>query len=318
MCYDNFITIRAICGGVDSKSNLYVEDIPGLSVVTIASAAGPEAQSANEVVADACRLAFERFKSDITANLAISYSEKAIDTVGNFKFGDNVESPEVGSGGMRVKFTRTAYSRLRINRFYFKSAAAVTNKVITITDGVKIETHTISAAADEELIVETNFFSHQGPIEISYDASDAVPYTKSIAGHSSLACESCTNQNHSTSRIACYGFYPGQTNTSVLYGLHVDATLECDGEKAMCSILPTAKMQMLYLVGHILFEKRISSNRLNWITISGKEYAQEKSAEYEDKYLQLLKNTERSIMSYLQRVDPVCTSCRTLQYSYSF
>lgn len=287
-----------------------------MSVVSIAAAAGPEQQNANEIVADANRLAFERFSSDLMSSLKLSYGEKAIETIGNFRFGEDIEPSEVGSAGMTIKFLRTAYSKLRLSRIYFKSASAVTNKVISISDGVNVENHTFSAGIDEEVIIETQYSSFQGRIEISYDMSDVIPYTQSLHGHSSLACSSCTGST-AAKRIACYGFMPGVSSSATIYGLFVDASLECDGKKAACSLLPSVRMEFLYLVGSILFEKRLASNRLNWIAIASREYAEQKVAEYEGKYLAKMSGSERAFLSYLQRVDALCTACRTLQYSYS-
>lgn len=312
-CYENFINLKAACDTTAPTSGLYIEDLPGLNVVNLAAVAGPHAQSAIDMVKDANRKAFNRLSSDLQSHLLTAWGNKAIEAVANLKYADDFNDADPGTVGMRIKWTRTAMSRLRINRLYFKSESAVTNLVITITDGITSTTKTISGGAGDEIDIDMDYASTKGSIAVTFDNSLAMPYKGNLTGHSNLACSSCTQ---GAKRIAFYGIDATGNNTSTTYGLLADVSLECDFDRAVCMAMHTLRIEMMYLIGHILLEEFIATQRINWIAISSKEWAQEKSAEWENRYVYKLKENSRTITNYLQQIDPTCLICKTITYAY--
>jgi hypothetical protein len=104
--------------------------------------------------------------------------------------------------------------------------------------------------------------------------------------------------------------------TSWTPGILADVSLECDFDRATCLALQPSRMELLYLAGHTIMEYALASRRLNWPATSTKEWAKEKSVEFENKYVYHMQQNSRTISDYLQRLDPGCLICKTNTYAH--
>ena len=245
--------------------------------------------------------------------------EDSVESIFAKNFCDQYWDQQDGTPGILYEKRQTALSNLFLSTFYFKSHIAVSGLVITITDGVQSETHTITAEADEEVAVAVNFQTTQNYIRITYSSTAGVsddgvsPYRGSISGRMVHSCSKCDNTG--TNYLMVSGIDFSGNESSEYYGIKADVQLVCNTEKMVCLIARKYPMIFKYMAGVKVAREWAYSDRMNFLALSSKDDAKELAMHFDAMQKQLWFDNGAAISRLLRSAEAKCFTCTGVQYS---
>lgn len=324
-CLKNFIGVSNRCEGTPaSKSGLYIEDLEGISVKSLANIEAGKYLTVQAMIDAKLRVVGAKMLDTISGMINGITVETAADSLISKSFGEDYFAQANGSPGLKIKKYPTSFSSIFINTLYFKSHTAVVDLDILVDDGVNPQIFTISADADEEVTIECNYSTLQSVVTITY-TSDAgpsdlgvSPYTEDISSYGSFYipgsrdCSGCDDCGHRYFVVKGIGF--DGSEKSSYYGLRPNVSLVCDREKMVCLLAPMYKTTVLYALGVELVNEWIPSDRLNFLAMGSKEWAKEKSAEWQNKVAQTWFDNSEGIKNLLTHTESKCFKCTGYQY----
>lgn len=316
-CIDNFIGIQRGCEVVVPVSGMYIEDLPGVSIKYLALAENGKYLSAKNMVTEKFRIAKDFMMAEMSGILINNSIVESIESIETPFFDtDEIIAAGAGNPGLNISKVQTALSNIYIPRFYFKSPDAVVDLDIIISDGVNPQTHTLSAAADEEVIIESQYSTNQNEVTITYDSAAVDVYSGSINTYYNYGCGGCCDDCGS-SFLRVRGIDQAGDEQNSLYGIRADVQMFCDTEKMFCLTLKFNKSAFLYCVGELLMQEAATSDRLNFLAMSGKEMFEKMAVQFGTQWRQLMANNADAIESYLLKVEKNCFDCKGIQYAHN-
>lgn len=324
-CLTNFIGISRSCGGVAPTSDLYIDMLEGMSLKTISNIEAGKYVTAQRLIDSKLILIMEKMKVDFAEFLFGDMVEDSIDSVISKNFGEDYETGEAGSAGLLIEKLPTSLSSLFIPRFYFKSHTAAVNLPITVSDASRTETFLVSANADEEVAIAINWYSNQNSVSIKFDDSTfgpsqelISPYNGAISPFHAWYYDGCTKCCAGGSRyIQISGIDYDGSEISNYRGIRVDASVICDTDKMVCLIAHKMKVPILYKIGIEVLNEWAATDRLDFLAISSREWAEQKKSEWFDTVERSQFNNGKGIRKLLMKHEQQCFICNGVSYQYS-
>lgn len=314
-CLKGFFSLSKGCSTVAPTSGLYVDMLEGVSLKSLSNIVGADKLTAQHLVDEKTVLVGELLKAGPNRFLLEDAVEHSVDSMICKDWGTTYVEGSTDERGLRIEKKRARLTSLLIERIYFKSHTTVEDLEITISDGVKEEVFTINAEADEEIVIEANFSTRNTSVDIVYTSEDVEPYAGSICPYNNFVesdCHGCTGSKSLKIRTI------EAAEKLVQYrGIKVDASVICDREKMVCLIAEHQKMAFLYLVGSEIMKEWASTDRLNFLAVSSKEYAQNKAVEWEAKANQIFYDNAQGIKKYLEGHQRECFICNQAHYGFT-
>lgn len=315
-CLNGFFALSKSCQVELPTSGLYIDSLEGISLKSLSNIVGAEKLTAQKLVDEKTQLIGELLKSGPSKYLFQSVVDHSVDSLisKDFKKDGQLESEAI-TRGLRLEKKRGKLTVLKVDRIYFKSATAVTALEITVTDGVNPKVYELTAEANEEIEIEANYSTNGLQIDITYDSETVEPYTGTVCPYNTFVDSDC---------IGCGGCkslkiraIEGDGLVLNYRGIRVDASVMCDREKMVCLIANDQKLPIMYLVGAEILKEWIGSDRINYITINSKEWAEKKIVEWEQKGWELLHENSQGIIKYLKQAEPKCFICQGFKYGFN-
>ena len=233
-------------------------------------------------------------------------------------FDEDYKTDGYGNPGLIIEKRPTKLTKLNLQRVYFKSHNEVNDLDITITDGVQTQVETISALADEEIIIDLNFITDNLSITITYECAGVSqtvePYTGNISPFDRWGCSDCSGHHSEYLRMRSLDFEGDES--LVWYGIRADVQLICDTEKMICLLAHKNKVVFLYALGVELMNEFVASDRLNFLTLNNKDWAAAKSLEWEARYKEMWAVNGQSIRRSLMNEEKDCFTCGGTHVQY--
>ena len=303
-CLENYIGIRTLVDNCDyppSVSGLYLEDLEGLTMGKLASIETGKVQSAvtmfERLLERSGRLLSEELKIAMLPQLR---SEATIEGGRIGKFNSNT----CGSSELTLETCLGSLQRFVIESIAVKFDATG-NQTITITDGQHVTTLTVATVAGVEQEVPLMYVAKTKKVVIT---SSATGYTANIG----KAWKTRHNMNDGCWRYVCCN-----TINRKGCGIAANFSVQCDFDRLLCALFPHLKMPLLYSLGVEVLKEWESSDRLNFLTLHGNEWATEKKAEWTTKRNEMLNAAMTGIIQTLQAIDRDCVICGGYSYGYS-
>lgn len=307
-CTTNYIGIKRLVDlGIDqpSTSGHYIEELPGISLSSMAQFENGKEFSGRELftqVADrAVGLVLQDLKAFMLPYMAV---EGALEegVMGTWK----TTTSEASECSTTIHSRHGKYGSLYVSGVWVKSVNTATEVPINITDGVQTLTVEADLTADVAVFVPFAFTTSLKEVTISTEEEITLYKvdTSSFNNYCQTGC--CGNGQFQFLRTTgnC-GFIP-------------DVAVLCDIEAVICKYLPRLTYAILYKTGIELLKEWMSSTRLNFITIHGKEWAKETIAEWETKqYAQYMNDAIQGLPNSLQQADRYCFTCNGYRIGYT-
>ena len=316
-CLNNFIGVHN-CTDQVSLSNLYLTDLEGISFKSISSIESGKYVTFQNMVDAKMRLVGAKLLDRLSTLLGDVYVEQSMDSMISKNFGETYFSQQDGTPGLRIEKRPTSLSKIYIPRIYFKSHLAI-DTTITLSDGVNSESFDVSAGVDEEVTIETRFYSTQLRVDVTYTSTngpsdDGVsPFTENISPFDAYyydGCNSCCGNRN----LMIHGLDFTGAEKSVYYGVRADIELICDKEKMICLIAMQNKTIFLYGLGVETLKEWIATDRFNFLAMSSKEWAKEKVIEWANEFERLWFANAQGIKNVLMSKEPKCFTCNGYKY----
>ncbi len=307
LCLKDFILSKGCTNnGKVPKSGLWLENLEGISVKNAAQIADNHqsgAQLIQEKIDFAGQLVLEDARAMLLKEFATSETKEAA-LIGVLEPELGYYDPENADKGVYIEKRYSTLGQIVIDSLTVLADTTVTDKVITVSDGINPQEFKVNLEAGVPTEVEVNYKGITDWVTVKWNTSDISPAASSI--RKSITRGFCGYCGNSDAPIFIKGIN-GSNRGYSSYGIQVHMQLACSMEKAFCHLLDDLKFAMLYKVGILILKEWQSSSRLNFLSIHSDEWLQYKLPEWEElTYPQHLKSGLMNISTYLDKMDSRC------------
>lgn len=332
-CLDNYIGIK-YCGNDNPASDLFVNDLPGMSLKAIDASASDEQSTFVGVWNVVQKRALTKFTSLVTNNLKKKYQINTL--LESFDGGQYIETDVIPQNaeyrGVMVAINTgdrpISHQSIRIDtiRLYKTVNTAVAVRIYDAETGQFF--HQINVGGNVgwvEFNINKTYFTRS--ILIVYNSSgigsQSMPYNRQVANQYSIGC-GCEPRWFSWGCSSLYASYSGviadlsnpanYTRTDNTYGLSVVASIGCSYESFICSNKDLFKVALQYWLGWELLQERIYSDRINRYTTIDLNRAKELAEHYK----QTIDDEFAAIFDGLNLSKDCCIECNDIVNSQHY
>jgi hypothetical protein len=303
-CFENYITLEGLSPSVVSRSGLYINDLPG---VTLDMFEGLVKSDQSDVL-DFWNRLYKRGKAnfiiEVTKRINNSfYLEKVIESQISGSFNENHEINDTVEieAGVRIEFLKSKYSTTEIQTLVIYSAAPVTTTLV-IQDAVTSEellSKEVELEDGENTIDIFKSFANK-KIKILYNPAE-------VASYKTGTYKDDINWFQSTKSCSdCSGYGSASISQINGGGLIVEYVTKCSVERFICSRLDTFKQPFWYWLGVELMKDRVTSENTNCFTID-REKAKELLGFYETEFMNII---DPLLKDLKVKDDSICFDCK--------
>jgi hypothetical protein len=301
-CLDNYIGVRALvdhCGADPSISELYIEDLEGMDLSRLASIEYGKTQSASalfpQLVKRAGRVMLEEVKVLLMPYIR-TQAATAWGTIGDFSGTRTCDTSILKLQSCLGNLQRFVIEKVAVK---FVNAGTYT---LTLTDGNYTAEKQVTVQAGVLAFIDWRYVAKTSNVQITANTEGYTGQINTLYQYSGRKkCNVCWC-NEGIGRIC---------------GISASYTVQCDFESILCATLPHLNMPLLYSVGIEVLKEWEASDRLNFLTIHGKEWAEEKRSEWQTKRNEFITSSIDSIARMLQEADRECVTCGGYSYGYT-
>lgn len=321
-CFDDLIGIHRACDEVTPSSNLYIQDLPGITLSVANKATDEETISGLKMIEGRITHAQNAIIAHVRNQLADKIRVNSIiqnDSIGYYRENLKVVSAESGKlKGIRIKITQYPYMELFISRIWLKLASSVTTKVYVydlMTD-TKLDEFDITTVAKTPISVLINkaYLTNKQRLHlfIGIDAGVADTYETNL--HKSN-CYSC-GDDFSSRYLSIYGASINSADqkldsnvrsNSGTNGLSLEYSLNCSVEPFICNMGNILAWPFLHKAGAEIMKELIASRRQNSVINIDRGTNESLRDEYEAEFMASMSG----IMNNLQIPNDVCFRCNS-------
>lgn len=318
-CFDNIIGVKRTCDETPSISELYINNLTGLTVKDADAAINSEYASGVRLIKDkisfATNLIIQHVKNSATKFLARSIIENG--TIGIFKEKNTISSEPGKFKGIQYKLKSYPYFSFNLASisFFANETKNIDVYVYDLITGELLDTIAASAIAGKSISVVVNKKYKSGSktlnLFICTDSDISHNQADLYKGHCS-GCSTTFNGNYSylsyreianDEQVVEANLTGGQSTG----GISISYSLECDIEPFMCSLAPSLGMPILYKAGVLLMDEIIYSKRQNSAITVFKENNQELRDMYEIDF----QASMNAILNNMVIPTDVCFACKS-------
>lgn len=311
------IGIRDFDACAKPESDLFINDLPGISLKTAAKISSEEYHTGAEIMRKCINIAIKKVFKEFEEAIAPEFDFNAVIQTRQIDLYNSTVIPAAAlSRGLILKRWRSEISKIYVEDVYIKSVQSGVGSLKIYDGGTLVKTIAVDLLADTVVTVPVRLALDQEQVKILMDDTNFDLYSGSLQNFlvngRPESCYACGQRGSSNFYI---GGWDGAKETSSLYGIGVKASVRCFEESVICSVLPRMNFLIWYKSGVEFLKERIYSERLNNVTIFSKEKAKELLDEYEIEYASTYKTFTKSIFKYLKSTKGECLTCKTTVYA---
>jgi hypothetical protein len=321
-CWDNLIGISKVCDATTPVSNLYVNNLTGISIENINSIHNSEHDSGYSLILEKIDFSIEQIKQHLRGHYNTQMINNSVLTSGVKGFYNETSTTKsVLSSriyGIKLKINLNAYSELNVNSVTIRTTAAETGNILIIDlyTGDILDTIAFTTAGNEYTKIILNktypnkkqylnlFIAYQ--LDNNNNVFDSTLYRNG-------SCGDCFN-NTDSYFVYQSGYLDGALqkidsnlqNSSSTFGLSVDYNLSCSSEPLICNMANMFAYPLLYKVGAELMQELKYSDRLNSYVILNNATASELYDLYNNEYM----SSMNAILNNMKVPNDVCFGCK--------
>jgi hypothetical protein len=322
-CFDNLIGIHRNCGETTPSSNLYIQDLPGITLSVANFGMDEETISGLKMIQSRITHAQNAIVAHIRNQVADKIRLNSViqnDSVGYYQTNLRTVASEAGKlKGITVKITQHPYMEFYISRLWLKLASIVTTKIYVydlMTD-TKLDEFDVTTVAKTpvSVLVNKGYLTNKQRLHlfIGIDASLADTYETSI---SKANCYSCSGGVYSNPYISFGGASIDSASQKIdsnlssnngTNGLSFEYSLNCSVEPFICNMGGVLAWSLLHKAGAEIMKELIASRRLNSIVTIDRGTNESLRDEYEAEYMASMSG----ILNNIQLPNDICFRCNS-------
>jgi len=307
------IGIRNYVECSNPESDLFINDLPGISLKIASQIASEELQTGNEVLKKCINTAIKKVFNDFNLKVSPYFDFNAVVQTREVNdFSDSVLLPPANAErGLLLRRWRSELSQIYVEQIYIKiNTSGVYN--IKFYDGETlletIET-TLESGVLKTIRVDKKFTAES--VKIVMNNVNTSVYSNDIRNWNFQECGTCNGNGHG---LVIKG-WDGAEENNEMYGIGVKASVRCYEENMLCSLLPRMYFFIWYQSGVEFMKEKIYSDRVNPITTFTKERAKELLEDYQTEYSIQYNIFIKNIYAYLRSLKGECLTCNGNRYA---
>lgn len=320
----NYIGIRGDCDHTTPSSGLYINDLPGMSLILFSNLADEQQVTGVTLIRQFEQQALRMVWNDVQAKLAKNIILNRVTDMFNTSYFD-YDTPEylpfiaAEVGQQFQKLDYDPYTNIRINYVDVRANTTIAGKTLKIIEGANVTTFTFDLEAGIPTRIYANYAAQSGDVRVVVDASDIELEDMSVGGRNSHACvDSCRCRYGNCAEV--WG-WDGTQETSEGYGMRINVSCECSQEAMICAysdmLAPAVQMKLAILI----MLERLASSRVNYLVQNHDDSAREMllawqggvnmdtGIETPSAYWRLIGQISASIKASITRQNSECVSC---------
>lgn len=309
-CFENYITLEGLSPEINTRSGLYVNRLPGITLGMFSALTSEDRESTNEFWDILYDRGVNGFINEVSSRLNIGFNvEKVIDstTSGTFNKPFELNNSLEDQAGVSIEVGLSKYSVLEIQTIKIYSIGSPSDVeaafliVDTETDEILWDTLVVLESGLNTIDVFQEFESEK--IKVIYSPISVASYTtenKSNYYYKPLNCNPCAYDSLKVEQL----------NGG---GLIVEFNVKCSIEKFICSRLSQFKIPFWYWLGVELMTEALMSRETNCFTID-REEANKNLGFYEQEFASKIDPVLKNLKV---KDDSICFECNgivTKQY----
>lgn len=280
------------------ESNLFINDLPGITLKSASKIANEELQTGKALMKKAINMAVKHVFDEFRQQAQISFDSNSIVEARQIDvFGSEVIPMAALERGLIIKRWRSELAQIFIHEVYIKAKQSGTI-TLNIYDGCVTTPKSIDVVADCVTKYRLDYKAESEEVKLLFDQTAFDVYGCTMVnnmGYNDCRCGSWSNKGLYVSG------WNGTAEQSKCFGVGVYASVKCYFENIFCALLDQLYFVIWYKAGIVFLQELIYSDRINAVTLFTKERAKELMAEYETiyqtKYQQAIKNAALFINS---------------------
>jgi hypothetical protein len=323
-CLQGLVGIK----GRDNAAQVFVNTLPGISVLDFDKAINNESRNAFTRVDELIGLAIQQVQQDVQNALLGKYELKTFienDVIGYFQENQVVMPAVTGNKvGIQVRCNLSPYLKLFIRqlKLFANHTGTVDLEIWDLTQSKLLSTVQVNAVAGEQstIVTDLEFLTNKQRLDLfigyqsTFDSlkTNLTQYTDDSGTASTwlnswLFVRGCAIPN---GLPMLWENFNGNSGTA---GLSLDYSLQCSFDEKLCNIKKMLALPIQYKAGALMMKEMRYSKRLNGVVTCYNSDHKELQADYEAEY-QLRMN---QLMQNLSMPADLCFSCATLTESRS-
>lgn len=307
MCFEGFITLDR---DTESRSGLYVTDLPGVTLSQIDGVTKDEQSDIDDTFEYLYRLAQTNLEIDVQRLLAQRFHiDKKLVTRETSAYLAEANA-EGGTAGVKISFTLPKYAKINIISIGVYSESAELSPVASFTirkddaDGELLSTVTGALAIGRNTIYVDEDFE-ESELFIGFD-TDTLTLRKTENKY--FPDLNYSNFNKLSCTYPCW--YGGSAGVQQINGggVNVKFVVYCSLQKFICENINLFKFALWYRLGLDLMKERKVSDRVNRFTVLSPERAVELMEVFNEDYKAALDTATANIK---MQEDPTCFLCKS-------
>lgn len=311
-CLQNIIGIRG-CNPDVSRSGLYIQDLEGMTLNSIANTANGEQFTGKDLFQQKLELAINLLADDVVSAMRKANKVSLLPQLSNINGGVFSQDPAnylpVAALERGVLIQKNLTSDIQaINVVSVKVLANSTGTFnIKVKDGVVTNIYPVALIAGEIGEVNIDYIAQSNKVYVTLDNTALAVNDSRITFGATPCCGQCPTIYDQYRYVRING-WDGTQISNKTFGIVVNANLVCDKMRFLCKIANSISYVLLYKTGIELLKEANSSERKNWFTLS-KERIAELSQSYQNEYNRLLVNIVNNNYSYIASIRDECLQC---------
>jgi len=295
------------------ESDLFINDLPGISLKIAAQISSEELKTGNEVLKKCINTAIKKVFNDFNLKVSPYFDFNAIvQTREVNNFSDSTIIPAAPSErGLLLKRWRSELSQIYVEELYIKVDSNITLDVKLYNGDILQETiqTAFEAGVLKTIRVDKKFTAES--VKIVIDNTNTAVYSNQISNWNFQECGTCNGNGQG---LVVKG-WNGSEENNTMYGIGVKASVRCYEENLLCSLLPRMYFFIWYQSGVEFMKEKIYSDRVNPITTFTRERARELLEDYQDEYAVQYSVFVKNIYTYLRSLKGECLTCNGNRYA---
>jgi len=305
LCGDRtIIGIRDFDACLLPESNLFINDLPGITLKSASKITNEELQTGNNLLKKSINMAVQHVYDEFRQQMQTYFDSNSIvesRLINNFSTTVTPAAPL--ERGIIIKRWRSELSQIFIHEVYIKSQQTG-NITLKIYDGCEVTPYSIDLIADCVTKFTIDYKATEEEVKILFDQTAWDVFGCSMASsYNDCRCGSWSNKG-----LFING-WNGTAEQGNCFGVGVYASVKCYFENVFCALLDQLYFAIWYKAGIVFLQELIYSDRINAITLFTKERAKELLAEFQTAYDLKYQTAIKNARIFLNSTKGECISC---------
>lgn len=319
-CFDQYILVRGHCGTAVPSTNLYINDLEGITLTKGAAAADEETVTGVNLLNRCIEWGITNAKHHLKlAMMNVVQFDSIIHQDKYGYFSTTYLPTSATERGLKITLADCCQlSRIFVKNLTLKSNTTITGKTLKIIDGVTETTYTVDLTAGVPLTIYPNYKATENEIQIVWNTSDISVNESTIFNSDCNNCNFCHDFNCVQNGYGVNGItVTGSDNTNNSYGIQGLIQVRCDEDAFFCMISDKMSYLALYEAGLQFLREISSTERLNVFTQYGQERRDMLYVEWQKKAEEQKKLLVNELPTFLATVDKCCVNCNSSRWVYA-